>query len=462
MSTKAEEKLLKARIRLQSRSPFFSYLSFFIKFKESKERLMGRFDIGIALDGTIEYYAPWVENLPDEQLIGVLCHEIMHLALLHLIRRKEREHIKFNIACDIGINAMLVKNGFELPKEGIIPVDDEWEIPKAWLMAEFTKRAKNSGGFLNSTGKKKIIDKITDCSKRTAEEIYDMLPDIPEGMKIFIRGNAKAKGGKGEGSEGESVGGWDKHEEQKEGSGSGKGDKKEDGEEGSGKPFSEAEKNEIENEWLNRLEEAYIHSKQRGKVPLGLERYIDEIKKSQLDWKTLLQKYMLALIPQDYTWSKRSKKSMALESYLPSVKKDKIDVLVGIDTSGSIGKQELTDFVTEIIGMARAYKDKMSIRVMCHDVDVHTNDEVKNGSIDKIKKIQIKGGGGTSHKPLFKKIEEDFKDAKVLICFTDGYSDLDSIRMRNYKFAKIFVISKEGTEEQLKKHKGDCIVLKIK
>ena len=456
MSNEAEERMIKARIKLQGKSPFFSYLSFFLKFKEQEKQIDECYSMGIYPDGTLVYNKKWVESLSEEEVIGVLCHEIMHLALLHLIRRRTREQTRFNIACDLGINAMLIKNGFKLPKDGILPYNDEWEIPKIWLMAQMIKQKKAKGV------QPKIKSVITNIGQKTAEEIYEELPEVPDWMKSNARGRQMRDDGEGKGC---NVGGWDKHNEENEGGQKKVGGKGKDGDEedsGVGKALSEAEKNEIENEWLNRIEEAYVAAKQRGNVPLGLERYMDELKKSQLDWKTLLQKYMMALLPMDYTWAKRSKKSMALESYMPSVKKEKIDVCVGIDTSGSIGKEELTDFVSEMIGMAKAYKDRLSIRIMSHDVDVHTDHEVKNGNIDKIKKIQVKGGGGTSHRPIFDHIRDKVKDAKVFISFTDGYSDLESIKFRDYRFSKIFVLSKGGTDEWAKRQKGECIVLKIK
>lgn len=461
MKSKAEEKLITSRIRLQARSPFFSYLSFFLKFKEVPKMIDGNFTMGVSADGTLIYYAPFVESLSEEELTGVLCHEILHLVFLHLTRRGAREPIKFNVACDVVINAMLLQNGFSLPKGVILPKDDTWEIPKQWVMAEFIKRSAGKGGFLGSPNtKKKLSSKIEDCSKKTAEEVYDLLPDIPQGLKNSMRGNGTSKGDGG-------VGGWDKHDESSDSSKEGEGKKKEgeekEGKENGGKVFGEAEKNELEEKWKSRIEEAYIHSKQRGNSPLGLDRHISELNKSQLNWKSLLQKYVLALLPHNHTWMRRNKKSMALESYLPSVEKsEKIEVFVGIDTSGSIDQGDLTAFIGEIVGMAQAYKEKLTIRVMCHDSEVHTNDEVKNGKIEDIKKITIKGGGGTSHKPLFRKIKKEYPKAKVLICFTDGYSDINSIRFKDYDFEKLFIISKQGSDESISEDKGDCTVLKIK
>lgn len=456
-----EERITKARIRIQGKNPFFSYLSFFLKFEEAKEN-DGCFSMGVYPDGTCVYDKDWVDKLTDDEIQGVILHELCHLSFLHILRAGTREHTKWNIAIDLATNAMLIANNFTLPKDGIIPRNDEWEPPAVWKLAQAMQQAKNNPkkGLLGANLKNmKGYNKITEISKKTAEEIYDLLPDVPEVLKSHARGRLmKSEGGQGNGKGGQltkeqmqegNVGGWDKHNMDKKDAKDGKG-------------MSEAEKNEAENEWLNRVEEAYIHAKQKGNVPLGLERYIDELKKSQINWKALLQKYITALIPQDYTFLKRSKRSVATGYYMPGMVKEKIDVMIGIDTSGSIGKEELTDFLSEIIGMAKAYKDRLTIRVMSHDTKVHTDNEVKNGNIDKIKKIEIKGGGGTSHAQILEYIEEKYPKTRVFVSFTDGYSDLQDIKLSSFNFAKIFILSKGGTDEWQKKNSNDCFVIKLR
>lgn len=159
---------------------------------------------------------------------------------------------------------------------------------------------------------------------------------------------------------------------------------------------------------------------------------------------------------------KKSKKSVACGCYLPDTLKEKISVWVAIDTSGSIGKEELSEFVTEIIGLARAYRERIDMRVITADAEVHTDYLVQNGNIDKIKKIKIKGGGGTAHKPVFDYITEKDRNAKCLIFFTDGYSDLESLDYNKYKFGKIAIINKNGTSEWVKGKERFVKVIKMK
>lgn len=153
--------------------------------------------------------------------------------------------------------------------------------------------------------------------------------------------------------------------------------------------------------------------------------------------------------------SKRGKKSRATKTYLPSVKKEKIDVCVCIDVSGSIGKEELTDFVGEIIGMAKAYQGCIGMTLITHECEVVDRWDINNGNINEIKKIKIKGGGGTSFNPVAKWINENIPRNKAVIWLTDGYGD-EIKEKTNYPI--IWVVTKDGSDELMKDRKQDIIV----
>lgn len=153
----AEDKILKAKIKLQSKSPFFSYLAFFLKIKRADKRnLLGTKTMSVDVTGNLYYNPDWICKLPDDEVMGVVVHEISHLAFLHLLRRKNREPEKWNIAIDLATNGILIKNGFSLPKDGLIPdYNDNFEFP------------------LHTFGKKVRVENV---HKKTAEEIFDILP----------------------------------------------------------------------------------------------------------------------------------------------------------------------------------------------------------------------------------------------------------------------------------------------
>lgn len=396
----AEEKLIRARIQIQNRNPFFAYLSLYLKFNEVKVKkgepdpLDGN-NAGVDSEGNLYYKAEWIESLSDEEVIGLILHEIMHLSFIHLLRRGTRNGFGWNVAADIAVNQIILDNNFQLPKGGILPDNNEIVI---------------------------FGQKITDLDKKSAELIFDEL-------------KLKTKQGNQPGGQP----GFDKHFE---------GDK-----------LTPEEKKKLENDWLNRIEEAYVGAKMKGNVPSGIERLIGKIHEAQINWKTVLQRYILSYIPYDYTYAKPNKKSLSAGYYMPDYLKEKIKVVIAIDTSGSIGEKELSDFLSEIIGIAKAYQNRVDMRLLCHDTEVAEDLHVGNGNIEKIKQLKCKGGGGTSHKPVFEYIEKNIRDAKVAVFLTDGYSDLETMSFKE-RFGKIFVIIKGGTTEWAKKK--PCHVVELK
>jgi predicted metal-dependent peptidase len=407
---RAEEHILKAKIKLQSRSPFFSYLCLFCKFRKAKEgELPESAGIGVDVRGIIYYKSKWINNLSDEEMIGVLCHEISHLALLHLLRRKNREPEKWNITTDLATNSMLIKNGFSLAKGGLIPdYNDNFTFPEQI----FGKPVK-----------------ITNCHKKTAEEMFEELPDI---KKDYGRG--KGKGGDG----------WDVHSE---GNGEGDGDGDEDKDGKGGRGLTSAEMKELEEKWRDRIEESLMNCKNRGNVPVGMERYFNELRKSTINWRWILLRFVQDLLPKDYSWAQKSKKSVACKTYLPSYTKEIIEVFFALDLSGSVGTKELVDFVSEMVGLSKQFQNSVSMRIITHDAKVQNDYEVKNGSIEKIKKLKIKGGGGTEFNCVVNHINEKYPKCKCLIWLSDGYGTQITEKTR---YPIVWVLCKGGTDNVIK------------
>ena len=98
-----------------------------------------------------------------------------------------------------------------------------------------------------------------------------------------------------------------------------------------------------------------------------------------------------------------------------------------------------------------------NVRVLVHDVDVHQDLTYDKDNILEFQSMLatsgFKGGGGTSHGPIFKKIEhaydEDPDDISMAVFLTDAYSDIESV-WNQYNWSKkvqiptFFVITQNG------------------
>ena len=88
---------------------------------------------------------------------------------------------------------------------------------------------------------------------------------------------------------------------------------------------------------------------------------------------TELKRYIKNEIPFNQTYIKPSNKSRSAGFYLPSYDKEKISIVVGIDTSGSIDKKELSEFMNEIRGINTEFSGRIEIRIITHDIKIHNN-----------------------------------------------------------------------------------------
>ena len=69
---------------------------------------------------TLAYNPAWINGLTLDEVKGVLCHEVMHVALLHNLRRDQRDPAKWNMAADHAVNPILLDANMTLPKDGLI------------------------------------------------------------------------------------------------------------------------------------------------------------------------------------------------------------------------------------------------------------------------------------------------------------------------------------------------------
>ena len=132
--------------------------------------------------------------------------------------------------------------------------------------------------------------------------------------------------------------------------------------------------------------------------------------------------YITNEIPFDFTYARPSKKSISCGFYMPSTMRENIDVVVAVDTSGSISNKQFSQFISEIITMSKSFT---YVRMTLIDCDCTIKGVYEfNGNIEEeIKKINFRGYGGTDFRPVFKWIKDNKPQCKVLMYLTDGYGD---------------------------------------
>ena len=96
--TRAEKRIISAKIRSQKEQPFFYHLILNLNIKPMPKECEMQ-TMGVDNLGNMYYADKFVLDLTTEQLFGVLSHEILHLAFSHPQRRKNRQHDIWNVAC---------------------------------------------------------------------------------------------------------------------------------------------------------------------------------------------------------------------------------------------------------------------------------------------------------------------------------------------------------------------------
>jgi predicted metal-dependent peptidase len=121
--------------------------------------------------------------------------------------------------------------------------------------------------------------------------------------------------------------------------------------------------------------------------------------------------------------------------------KKKHNILVAIDTSGSVSDSELLEFFSEIYHI---WKTGCTVEIIECDARIHRS-YMYNGKFDG----KITGRGGTQFSPVIEYYNLHSAKYTVLIYFTDGYGEEPILKP--FKRA-MWVITSSGREDPDKKY----------
>jgi len=389
-----EEKLTSAKIKLLTNQPWFGQLSCYLRFIETKTM---PYAAGINERGDLFYNPEILKDWNTKQLMMVVCHEIMHLALRHTFRVGQRNPLIWNFAADLKVNEELQNtNQFEFVPGLLVPSrSGEYTFPGTGVtITEIeTKSTEQLYEELMQRLPKKFVTAAQTCQK-LEEILKDLPPQAQDALKNYIK---DLVAGKGAG-------------DPKDGEGGGK---------GSADPnqkFSPSELEEFEHEWRTRVNQA--NQSAAGNIPAGIKRELAKMENSQLPWHYYIRQRFSRVIRQR-TWMRPSKKFLPI--YTPGTKKvTGINAVFAIDTSGSISDAELRQFVAEIYGLYNAF-NSIHLWIAYCDADVHDMFEIKPKQIQEMIKHPPMGGGGTDFIPVFDLIKKKLHDhIDCLIFATDG------------------------------------------
>lgn len=164
-----------------------------------------------------------------------------------------------------------------------------------------------------------------------------------------------------------------------------------------------------------------------GRMGAKLPRAITDLLEPKVDWREALRDFVSSSIrgKDEFTWRKLNKRQMANDIYLPSVENETIgEVVIAIDTSGSIGAAQLNEFASELASICDLCSPE-KVRVLWWDTSVHGEQVFQNDYQNLAKLLKPLGGGGTRVGCVSEYINKERITAECVIVFTDGYVEND-------------------------------------
>lgn len=308
----ADKAMSRAMSRMVMQQPWFAALALRLKVQADPSVPTAGVD-GVNLI----YNSEWFADLDPAFQLGVLAHEVMHCALLHMTRRGARDPKMWNIAGDHVINLELMEAGFRLP-EGC------YADPRFKGMH--------------------------------TEAVYAQLAqENPHGMS---------------GDEGFDLG------QVMDAPGDGQGPGDDDGKDGKA-GGSGGSKGDLEVEWSKAVSAATMVAAKAGKVPAGMERTI-KARESKNNWREVLQRYLV--LPGDFSWARPARRYVAQGRYLPGQVIDHPGrIVIAVDTSGSISAHLLDVFAGEVNALLACAGWPEAVHVVYCDAVVNHTEEVPEG-----------------------------------------------------------------------------------
>ncbi len=386
-------KLAAARTRLILEQPFIGALVMHLPLRAADPRWCAT----TATDARAIHYNPdYIGGLDLRQTQFVLAHEALHCALAHFARRSHRVKRRWDVACDYAVNILLADEGLRPPP----------------------------GALLNPAWR-----------GLAAEEIYPLIPADTAEHPLDLH----AFDGAGEGLPGLGLGdalpGALREQPAANRAGpvflpeSGLGAESaammssgalERGADQSSPMAGEvlpASGEDLATLWKTRLAAPAQQAARAGRLSESWLRALDHLIQPQLPWRALLARFLTSVARDDYSFQRPSRREG--EAILPRLASAGIEVVLALDTSGSIGEAELAEFASEV----DALKGQVRARVTLHACD-QALDPKGPWVFESWEPVRmpkdLKGGGGTRFTPVFEWVARERLRPDLLIYFTDG------------------------------------------
>ena len=185
--------------------------------------------------------------------------------------------------------------------------------------------------------------------------------------------------------------------------------------------LTEAEQKELAQQIDQAIRQGAILA---SKVGSGGNRELGELLQTKQDWREILRDFVTTTCAgKDYsTWKRPNRKYIGMDILMPSsISESMGEIVVAIDTSGSIGQNELNKFLTEVKGICDQVRPS-KVRVLYWDTEVCREEVYMQDELDNlVKSTKPAGGGGTMVECVPMYMNEHGIKPECVVVLTDGY-----------------------------------------
>jgi predicted metal-dependent peptidase len=161
-----------------------------------------------------------------------------------------------------------------------------------------------------------------------------------------------------------------------------------------------------------------------GKMGGTGSRDLEELLKPQVDWREVLREFISTTCAgNDYsTWARPNRRLMSQGVYMPSGISQRVgELVVAIDTSGSISNSTLTAFLSEVKSICDTVHPEQ-VRLLYWGHEVVGDESYKTDELDGlITSTKPRGGGGTYVNCVTQYMTAEGINPQACIVLTDGH-----------------------------------------
>jgi len=365
----AEQRVQKAHVGLMKDPKYCLYSGIFMVGNTSVED-----DVPTACtDGRNTMYGrAFVDKQDDKRLKGLILHENLHKAFRHTTVWKhlyKEWPVLANMACDYVINQMIEDSdpahvNVQLPDQGLL--DPKYRGWDAGSVFRDLKQQADKGS------------------------VHVKTVDNQEGTDVPVE-------------DGDGMEGFDDHDWE------------------GAESMSTEEKETLARDIDQALRQGAILA---GKLSANVPREIGELLQAKVDWREALREFVTSFCMdrEESTWRRPSRRWIGQDVYMPSLIGESVGrVVIGIDMSGSIGSEEIGQFLGEVKKICETVRPD-GIDLLYWDTRVCQHEKYEQDQLDNLlSSTKPRGGGGTAPQCIPDFINKHKIKAECAIILTDGY-----------------------------------------